>query len=307
MARENLNDLVAFVTIAREMNFTRAAARLGISQSALSHSLRNLEERLDVRLITRTTRSVSLTELGKRFLEDLGPYIDGIHDKIQVLKDLSNKPSGTIRISTSDFAIYQFIWPKIKGLIDDYPDITVELIDDYSLIDIVAQRFDAGVRLGEQLTNGMISVRISPDLRCAVVAAPRYFERYQRPQMPEDLREHSCINLRLPTHGSLYEWEFSQGERKLNLKVDGQLVFGRVDQVLMACREGYGLAQVPYDMVSEDIKAGRLISVLEDWCPCWEGFYLYYPSRRQPSKAFELLLERLRYYNDKEVLELVKA
>mgnify|MGYP001079245102 FL=1 len=296
MARENLNDLTAFVTLAREKSFTRAAAQLGVSQSALSHSLRTLEARLGIRLLTRTTRSVSLTDAGEHLLNDLGPYIDGIQDTLQSLKDLNGTPSGTIRISTSDYAINTVIWPKVQGLLRDYPEINLELIDDYTLTDIVSNRFDAGTRLGEQITNGMVSVKIGPDVRFAVVGAPGYFAQHPVPTHPHDLLHHTCINLRFPTHGNLYVWEFEKEGKSVNVKVEGQLVFSRIYQNLSAALEGFGLAHVPRDIAESYIERGQLVSVLDDWCPYWDGYYLYYPSRRQPSKAFSLLLEALRFY-----------
>lgn len=296
MARENLNDLTAFVTIAREKNFTKAAAQLGVSQSALSHTLRSLEARLGVRLLTRTTRSVSLTDIGEIFLTDLGPFIDGIQDKLQALKDISARPSGTIRISTSDYAINTVIWPKIGDFLKLYPDIKVEIIDDYSLTDIVSDRFDAGVRFGEQISNGMVSVKIGPDVRFAVVGSPEYFKNHTLPQHPNDLLQHDCINLRYPTHGNLYNWEFEKEGKEIAVKVEGQLVFSRTSQIFMACLEGHGLAHTPRDIAESYIQSGELISVLDDWLPYWDGFYLYYPSRRQPSKAFTLLLDALRFY-----------
>ncbi len=296
MARENLNDLTAFVTLAREKSFTRAAAQLGVSQSALSHSLRTLETRLGIRLLTRTTRSVSLTDAGEHLLNDLGPYIDGIQDTLQSLKDLNGTPSGTIRISTSDYAINTVIWPKVRGLLRDYPEIHLELIDDYALTDIVSNRFDAGTRLGEQITNGMVSVKIGPDVRFAVVGAPGYFTQHPVPEHPNDLLQHTCINLRFPTHGNLYVWEFEKDGKSVNVKVEGQLVFSRIYQNLSAALEGFGLAHVPRDIAEPYITRGELVSVLEDWCPYWDGYYLYYPSRRQPSKAFSLLLNALRFY-----------
>ena len=296
MARENLNDLTAFVTLAREKSFTRAAAQLGVSQSALSHSLRTLETRLGIRLLTRTTRSVSLTDAGEHLLNDLGPYIDGIQDTLQSLKDLNGTPSGTIRISTSDYAINTVIWPKVRGLLRDYPEIHLELIDDCALTDIVSNRFDAGTRLGEQITNGMVSVKIGPDVRFAVVGAPSYFTQHPVPEHPNDLLQHTCINLRFPTHGNLYVWEFEKDGKSVNVKVEGQLVFSRIYQNLSAALEGFGLAHVPRDIAEPYIARGELVSVLEDWCPYWDGYYLYYPSRRQPSKAFSLLLNALRFY-----------
>lgn len=297
MARENLNDLTAFVAVAREQNFTKAAAQLGVSQSALSHSLRALETRLGMKLLTRTTRSVSLTDVGDKLLEELGPYIDGIHDKLRSLKDLSEKTSGTVRISTSDYAINTVIWPKIQELLRKYPEIKLELIDDYTLTDIVSGRYDAGIRFGEQITNGMVSVKIGPDVRFAVVGTPEYFKNRKIPTHPHDLLEHNCINMRFPTYGNLYTWEFEKEGKALNVKVEGQLVFSRIYQILNASLEGHGLAHVPRDIAEEYIQRGELVSVLEDWCPYWDGYYIYYPGRRQPSRAFSILLDALRFYN----------
>lgn len=296
LARENLNDLTAFIVVARLQNFTKAAAQLGISQSALSHSLRTLESRLGVKLLTRTTRSVSLTTVGETMLNDIGPYIDGIQDKLLSLKDLSHQPAGCIRISTSDYAINTLIWPKVRQFLRDYPEIQLELIDDYTLTDIVSGRFDAGIRFGEQIANGMVSVKIGPDVRFAVVGAPEYFANHDKPQQPNDLLKHSCINLRFPTHGNLYAWEFEKEGKGINVKVQGQLIFSRIYQILNAAIEGYGLAYVPRDIAQQYLDAGALISVLDDWCPYWDGYYIYYPGRRQPSKAFSLLLDALRFY-----------
>ncbi|EFH7843675.1 LysR family transcriptional regulator [Escherichia coli] len=296
MARENLNDLMAFIVVAREKSFTRAAAQLGISQSALSHSMRTLESRLGMKLLTRTTRSISLTDVGQSMLDKLGPYIDGIQGTLQQLKDLNKKPAGTVRISTSDYAIRSVIWPKLEPLLKEYPDINLELIDDYTLTDIVSGRFDAGTRLGEQISSGMISVRIGPDVRFAVVGSPAYFSQHPLPKHPDDLISHNCINLRFPTHGNLYAWEFEKEGKSLNVKVSGQLVFSRIYQNLQAALEGYGLAHVPRDIAEKHIASGELISVLEDWCPYWDGYYIYYPENRNHSKAFQLVVDALRHH-----------
>ena len=300
MARENLNDLMAFIVVAREKSFTRAAAHLGISQSALSHSMRTLETRLGMKLLTRTTRSLSLTDLGQSMLNELGPYMDGSQDGLQSLKDLNSKAAGTVRISTSDYALGSVIWPKLRPFLQKYPDIKLELIDDYALTDIVSGRFDAGTRLGEQISNGMISVRIGPDVRFAVVGSPDYFSHNTPPEHPNDLVDHNCINLRFPTHGNLYAWEFEKDGKSLNVKVDGQLVFGRIYQNLEAALNGYGLAHVPRDIAEDHIRAGKLVSVLEDWCPYWDGYYIYYPENRNHSKAFQLVVDALRHYQAPE-------
>lgn len=296
MARENLNELMAFIVVAREKSFTKAAAHLGISQSALSHSMRSLESRLEMKLLTRTTRSISLTDIGQSMLDDLGPCIDGIQGKLQSLKELNSKTAGTVRISTSDYALSSVIWPKLEPLIKEYPDITLELIDDYALTDIVSGRFDAGTRLGEQISDGMISVRIGPDVRFAVVGSPGYFSQHGYPLHPHELSEHRCINLRFPTHGNLYVWEFEKEGKSLNVKVNGQLVFSRIYQNLQAAIDGYGLAHVPRDIAEKKIASGELISVLEDWCPYWEGFYIYYPANRNHSKAFQMVIDALRHF-----------
>jgi DNA-binding transcriptional LysR family regulator len=293
--RENINDLLAFVAVATERSFTRAAARMGISQSSLSRTIRRLEESLGVRLLTRTTRSVAPTEAGERLLEKIGPRFDEIEAELSALGELRDRPAGTIRISAAEHSANTALWPKLVPLLKRYPDISVEISTEGALIDIVAQRFDAGVRLGEQVAKDMIAVRIGPDWRFAVVGAPGYFAAHGRPLVPQDLTGHRCINLRLPTYGGLYAWEFAKGGRRLNVHVDGQLVFTRSAATLQAALEGFGLACVPEDMVAPYLKAGRLEQVLDDWCAPFEGYHLYYPSRRQPSPAFALMVEALRY------------
>jgi DNA-binding transcriptional LysR family regulator len=293
--RENINDLLAFVAVATERSFTRAAARMGISQSSLSRTIRRLEESLGVRLLTRTTRSVAPTEAGERLLEKIGPRFDEIEAELSALGELRDRPAGTIRISAAEHSANTALWPKLVPLLKRYPDISVEISTEGALIDIVAQRFDAGVRLGEQVAKDMIAVRIGPDWRFAVVGAPGYFAAHGRPLVPQDLTGHRCINLRLPTYGGLYAWEFAKGGRRLNVHVDGQLVFTRSAATLQAALEGFGLACVPEDMVAPYLKAGRLEQVLDDWCAPFEGYHLYYPSRRQSSPAFALMVEALRY------------
>ncbi len=293
--RENINDLLAFVAVATERSFTRAAARMGISQSSLSRTIRRLEESLGVRLLTRTTRSVAPTEAGERLLEKIGPRFDEIEAELSALGELRDRPAGTIRISAAEHSANTALWPKLVPLLKRYPDISVEISTEGALIDIVAQRFDAGVRLGEQVAKDMIAVRIGPDWRFAVVGAPGYFAAHGRPLVPQDLTGHRCINLRLPTYGGLYAWEFAKGGRRLNVHVEGQLVFTRSAATLQAALEGFGLACVPEDMVAPYLKAGRLEQVLDDWCAPFEGYHLYYPSRRQPSPAFALMVEALRY------------
>lgn len=295
MPRTDINDLHAFLAIAHEGSFTKAAAKLRVSQSALSHSLRGLESRLGLRLLNRTTRSVSPTEAGERLLQRVGPHLQEIETELSALGELRDKPAGTIRISATDFAADTYLLPKLKAFLADYPDIKVEIVTDLRLVDIVAQRFDAGVREGEQVARDMIAVRIGPDLRMAVVGAPAYFAKHPVPKKPQDLTEHNCINLRLPTRGGLYAWEFEKRRRALNVHVDGQLVFNSVAQLLSAARAGFGLAYVLEDAARPYITDGQLIRVLEDWCPPFPGFHLYYPSHRQHSPAFALLLEAIRY------------
>jgi DNA-binding transcriptional LysR family regulator len=295
MSRENLNDLVAFLAVAKEHSFTKAAAQLGVSQSALSHTIRRLEERLGIRLLTRTTRSVAPTEAGARLLRAAEPRLDEIDAELAALSELRDKPSGTIRITAHDHAVRAVLWPTLARLLPDYPDIRVEIVIDYGLTDIVAARYDAGVRSGEMVAKDMIAVRIGPDMRSAVVAAPSYFARRQKPKRPQDLTSHTCINLRLPTHGGLYAWEFEKGGRELRVRVEGQLVFNATAPMLEAALTGFGLAYVPEDSVQAHLADGRLIRVLADWCPPYPGYHLYYPSRRQPTPAFALLVNALRY------------
>jgi DNA-binding transcriptional LysR family regulator len=295
MPRENLNDLLAFLAVAKERSFTRAAAQLGVSQSALSHTVRGLEERLGLRLLTRTTRSVAPTEAGERLLRTAGPRLDEIETEMAALSELRDKPSGTIRITAHDHAVRAVLWPRLEKLLPDYPDIKVEIVIDYGLTDIVAERFDAGVRTGEMVAKDMIAVRIGPDMRSAVVGAPSYFASRARPKTPQDLTAHACINLRLPTHGGLYAWEFEKGGREIRVRVEGQLVFNGTAPMLDAALAGFGLAYVPEDAVQTHIADGRLIRVLADWCPPYPGYHLYYPSRRQPTPAFALLVNALRY------------
>lgn len=294
MPRDNLNDLVAFVTVAREKSFTRAAAQLGVSQSALSHTIRSLESRLGMRLLTRTTRSVSATDVGERLLATLAPRFDEIYSELAALNDLRDKPSGVIRISATDYAINQLLWPKLEHFLHEYPDITVELISDYGLTDIVANRYDAGIRLGEQVTNGMISARIGPDLRFVVVGSPAYFASHPKPETPQDLLQHCCINLRLPTHGGFYVWEFAKDGREVKARVEGQVIFNSVYQIRSAAVSGFGLAHIPEDIVAPLIAEGKLIQVMDEWCPVWDGLHIYYPSRRESSRALALVVKALR-------------
>jgi DNA-binding transcriptional LysR family regulator len=295
MARKNVNDLIAFVAVAKERSFTRAAAQLGVSQSALSHTIRGLEERMGLRLLTRTTRSVSPTETGERLLQAIGPRLEEIETELAVIGQLREKPGGTIRITAGEHAANTVLCPALSRLLPDYPDIKVEIIVDYGLVDIVAERYDAGVRLGEQVAKDMIAVRIGPDLRMAVVAAPSYFTKRPRPKKPQDLTAHTCINLRLPTYGGIYAWEFEKGGRELKARVEGQLVFNNITLRLNAALAGLGLAYLPEDQARPHLANGTLVRVLADWCPPFSGYHLYYPSRRQPAPAFALLVDALRY------------
>ncbi|MDM9622859.1 LysR family transcriptional regulator [Rhizobium sp. AC44/96] len=295
MRREDLVDLNAFITVAEEQNFTRAAAILGTSQSALSHTIRRLETRLGVRLLTRTTRNVAPTEAGERLLASLRPAMDSIGTGLASLSELRDRPSGTIRITTSEHAATSLLWPVLRRLLPDYPDINVELSIDSSFTDIVSDRFDAGVRLGEALAKDMVAVRIGPDLRMAVIGSPAYFDRNPKPKLPQDLASHRCINLRMLSGGGLYAWELEQGSRELRVRVDGQLAFNNVNMIARAAEDGFGLGFVMEDQVADRLADGRLVRVLEDWCPRFAGYHLYYPSRRQPSAAFSVLVEALRY------------
>ena len=295
MRREDLSDLAVFLAVADERSFTRAATKLGTSQSALSHTIRRLEERLGVRLLTRTTRSVAPTEAGERLMETVRPAFHDIDARLAALGELRDRPSGTIRITSGENAAETILWPTVARLLQAHPDIKVEIAVDQSLTDIVAGRFDAGVRLGEQVAKDMVAVRIGPDLRMAVVGAPAYFATHRRPASPYELSDYDCINLRLVTAGGLYAWEFGRDGRDLNVRVEGRLVFNNVRMMLEAAVAGFGLACVPDDHIAPFIGDGRLIRVLDDWCPPFSGYHLYYPSRRQPSAAFTLLVEALRY------------
>ena len=295
MSRQNVNDLLAFIAVARERSFTRAGAKLGVSQSALSHTIRGLEARLGLRLLTRTTRSVAPTEAGERLFRTVGPRFDEIETELAALSEFREKPAGNIRITTGEHPAETILWPALAKLLLDYPDIRVELIVDHGLTDIVAERYDAGVRLGEQVAKDMIAVRIGPDIRMAVVGAPSCFANRPRPKTPQDLTAHDCINLRLPTSGGLYAWEFERGKRELKVRVEGQWVFNNIALRLKAALAGFGLAYVPEDQVAAHLADGRLIRVLADWCPPFPGYHLYYPSRRQTTPAFALVADALRY------------
>jgi DNA-binding transcriptional LysR family regulator len=294
MQRRNLDDLLAFVAVGRERSFTKAAAKLGVSQSALSHTIRELEARLGVRLLTRTTRNVAPTTAGERLLQTLGPCFEEIDAQLAAITELGKKPAGTIRITTTEYAADAILLPKLAKLLREYPDIKVEIIIDYGLTDIVAQQFDAGVRSGEQVAKDMIALRIGPDTRMAVVGAPLYFNGRPEPKKPQDLINHNCITLRLP-HGGLYVWEFEKGGRELRVRVEGQLTYNTTAQMLSAALAGLGLAYVPEGLAQPHLAKGRLKRVLAEWCLPYSGYHLYYPSRRQPSAAFTLFVDALRY------------
>jgi len=290
-----LNGILAFLAVARERSFTRAAARLGISQSALSHSIRALEERMGLRLLTRTTRSVSTTQAGERLVYSLGPRFDEIEAELASILELRDKPAGTIRITTSAHAAETILMPALAKFLLDYPDILVEAVIDPGLTDIVAERYDAGIRLGEQVEKDMIAVRISSEMRMAAVATPSYFEAHSKPKTPRDLTRHNCLNIRFQTSGSLYAWEFEKNGRPLNVRVNGQIICNGSAAIVSASLLGLGIAYVPEDMVRAHVAEKRLMRVLSDWCPHFPGYHLYYPSRRQASPAFALLVEALRY------------
>lgn len=294
-SRDNLNDYVAFITVAREKSFTRAAAQLGVSQSALSHTIRGLESSLGVRLLTRTTRSVAPTEVGQRLMDNLSPCFDEISNEIAAIGEALENPAGTIRISATDYAIQTILWPKLSPILKQYPQINIEMINDYGLTDIVANRYDAGVRLGDQVANGMISVRIGPDRRFVAVASPGYLEKNGIPETPFNLTQHCCINLRLPSHGGFYVWEFKHDGKEVRARVDGQVVFNSVFHIIEAAVDGYGIAQVPEDLAQKYIRQGKLSLILEDWTPYWQGLHLFYSSRRQTSNAMKIVINALRY------------
>jgi len=299
MRRENVSDLLAFLAVARERSFTKAAARVGISQSALSQTIRGLEERLGLRLLTRTTRSVSPTAAGERLLASIGSRFDEIQAELEQLSALRDKPAGTIRITAGEDAANRVLSPALARFLPAYPDITVEVIVDYGFVDIVAERYDAGVRTGEQVAKDMIAVRIGPDMRMAVVGAPAYFEKRPRPKKPQDLTEHACINQRMPTYGGIYAWEFEKGRRDLKVRVDGQVVVNTIQQRVDAALAGLGLAYMTENTARPYLDQGTLVRVLEDWCAPFAGYHLYYPSRRQSSPAFNVLVDALRYRGEK--------
>ncbi|QPB23641.1 LysR family transcriptional regulator [Rhizobium sp. 007] len=295
MKRDELGDLVAFLAVAEERSFTRAAAQLGTSQSSLSHTVRRLEERMGVRLLTRTTRNVSPTDAGEQLAETLRPAFNDIRSRIDALSALRQRPAGTIRVTSSRHAAETILMPAVKRLMAEFSEINVEISIEQRFVDLAAERFDAGIRLGEGVEKDMIAVRIGPELRMVVAGSPQYFERHTKPRTPHDLTQHSCINLRLPTLGGLYAWEFEKDTRPLNVRVDGQFICNDVPMIIDAALSGIGLTCLPDDHLGPLVKEGKLVSVLEDWCPLFPGYHLYYPSRRLASHAFALLVDALRY------------
>ena len=293
MPRENLNDLLAFLAVAQDRSFTRAAARLGVSQSALSHTIRGLEERLGVRLLTRTTRSVSPTEAGERLLQNVAPRLEEIEAEIAAVTDLGERPSGTVRITAIDHVIDSVLWPRLAPVLSKYPDVRVEMSSDYRLVDVAAERYDIGVRFGDQVQKDMVAVRLTPDVPMTIVAAPGYFDTHPVPRRVQDLARHNCISLRL-SGGGIYAWELLDGGRAVEVRVSGQVTFNGAYQMLNAALSGYGLAFLPEDMTREHVEAGRLVRVLEDCCPRFPGLHAYYPSRRHSSKALRLVIEAIR-------------
>lgn len=295
MQRGSLDDLRALILVGREMSFTKAAAKLGVSQPALSHTIRQLETRVGVRLLNRTTRSVSLTEAGERLVRTVEPRLADIDAELAAVGALRGRPAGTLRITAGEHAIRSLLWPKLAAFLPRYPEIKVEIDAESGLTDIVAERYDAGVRLGEQVAKDMIAARIGPDLRFAAIGAKSYFAKHPAPKTPQDLAGHVCINLNLPSYGGHYAWEFERNGREVKVRVDGQLTFTGVYQAIEAAVAGFGIAYLPEDLALPHLSKGRLVRVLDDWCPPWTGYHLYYPSRRQTSAAFSLVLEALRH------------
>lgn len=295
MAKNSYNDLLAFLAVAREQSFTRAAAQLGVSQSALSHLIRALEAKMGVRLLTRTTRSVSLTEAGERLMRNIAPSFQEIEAELMAVRELQDNPAGTIRITASENAAETVLWPKLADVLARYPLIKVEVTAESRFIDLVEERYDMGVRLGDALGRDMTTVRISPDLRFAIVGSAAYLAQYSPPLKPQDLVDHNCINLRLMSHGELYAWELKKGKHAVNVRVDGQLVFNGTRPILQAALAGFGLGYVPLEMAQPFLATGQLQAVLQDWCPTFPGYYLYYPSRRQLSRAMSVLIDALSY------------
>ncbi len=295
MANTKINDLQAFLAVARDQSFTKAAAKLGITPSALSHTIRALEERLGIRLLARTTRNVSPTEAGDRLMRSIAPLFDQITAELEALNELRDKPSGTLRLTCTDDQIELCIRPMLAGFLKNYPDITLEFYVDYGFTNVVEERFDAGIRMGESISKDMIAVRIGPDWRLAVVGSPAYFERNAAPTTPHELTEHACVNIRHRPSGAIYAWEFERNGQAFTVKTEGQLVFNSIMHVLNAAVDGVGLAYVPEELVAPYLADGRLKEVLADWCPEFQGYHLYYPNRRQASPAFSAFVEALKY------------
>ncbi|NIF83753.1 LysR family transcriptional regulator [Comamonas sp. Tr-654] len=302
MVRRNLNDLLAFVTVAREGSFTRAAAALGVTQSALSQTIRALEERLQIRLLTRTTRSVSPTSAGERLMQAIGNRFDEIEAELDALTELRDKPAGTVRITCGDYVLHSVLLPKLAPVLREYPDIRLEFDVNYGFRDIVADRFNAGVRLGKTIDKDMIAVPIGPPMRLAVVASPDYFKAHGKPKVPQDLMMHQCINQRMQSSGGLYVWDFERRGQQMNVRVDGQLIFNTTQPQVDAALAGLGITLLPEDELTPYLEDSRLLRVLEDWCPKFEGYHLYYPSRRQPSPAFSLIVQALRITNPRSTM-----
>lgn len=295
MAREGFGDIIALITVAQTGSFTRAAARLGVTQPALSASIRGLEERLGVRLLLRSTRSATLTMAGQHLVDRLVPEFQLINNELNALNDLRDTPTGTLRITAIDYAIRSVLWPKISPFLKQYPDITIELISEYASVDIAARGYDAGVRFGMELAQDMISVHIGPDVKNTVVGSADYFSRHSVPNTPDELSQHQCIRLRTSTYGGLYDWEFTDGKRTFDVRVIGPVICNNAYDILDVAKEGFGLAYLPLDMVQPYIDSGQMVSVLQAWCPLWPGLHLYYPNRRQHSRAMTLMVEALRY------------
>lgn len=295
MLKENFNELQIFLVVASERSFTKAAGKLGVSQSALSHAVKALEERLNVRLLTRTTRSVAPTEIGERLIASLEPRLADLESELESILQLNGGASGNIKLSAGEHSARKLLWPKLKPFLKQYPDINVELVVDNGFINIVEGRFDAGVRLGESVDKDMVAVRIGPDMRMLVIGSPEYLQSHGIPQTPHELQNHRCINMRLPTAGGLYHWEFEKDGKPLRVRVEGQLTFNLLSERIDAVMSGFGLACVPDDMVQDELKSGELVQVLADWSPTFPGYYLYYPSRKQHPPAFALLIDALRY------------
>ncbi|QEZ91773.1 LysR family transcriptional regulator [Proteus sp. CD3] len=295
MLKDNFNELQIFFAVAREKSFTKAAAKLGVSQSALSHAVKALEERLNTRLLTRTTRSVAATEMGEKIIACLEPRLADLNHELEAIIQLNGVASGNIRLSTGEHAARSLLWPKLKPFLRAYPEINVELVVDNGFVNIVDEGFDAGIRLGESVDKDMVAVKIGPDMRLAIVGSPSYFDSQGIPRTPHDLQHHRCINMRLPTAGGLYHWEFEKEGKSLRVRVEGQLTFNLLSERIDAALSGFGIACVPEDTIQEAVKSGKLIHVLSDWCPAFSGYYLYYPSRKQHPPAFALLIDALRY------------